>query len=73
MDAEGRDFAPSVHELKGADPQRKETELYCSFWNGESRGLGKPAVGKPAKLLWRLPTEIRVVEIPIEYAELPLP
>lgn len=66
VDAEGRDFAPHTYDLKG-------TEFSCSFWNGRPRGLGKPAVGKPAKLLWRLPTEIRTVEIPIEFAELPLP
>ncbi|MBC7816583.1 MAG: hypothetical protein IAG10_06825, partial [Planctomycetaceae bacterium] len=66
VDAEGRDFAPYSYELK-------ETAFSGSFWNGRARGLGKEAVGKPAKLLWRLPTEIRTVEIPIEFAELPLP
>lgn len=66
VDDEGRDFAPYRYELKA-------NEFSGSFWNGRARRLGKQAVGKPAKLLWRLPTEIRTVEIPIEFTELPLP
>ena len=34
---------------------------------------GTGAVGEPVKLIWGIPLEFKVVEVPFEFSELPLP
>jgi hypothetical protein len=67
VDAEGRDFEPY-----GPFAYEKSV-LSGIFWSGRARGVGKAAVGPPTRMIWTLPTEIRAIQIPIEFTGLPVP
>lgn len=66
LDANGRDYAPVSWELKGS-------AFTATYSNAKGRNGGQPAVAHAAKAIWAVPAEIRSVEMPIEFAALPLP
>lgn len=67
LDADGNDFAP-YGQFK-----LEKFGLSGKYRSGHPRGVGKVATGDPVRAIWKLPTEIRAIEIPIEFANLPLP
>jgi hypothetical protein len=65
LDAEGQAFWPPFHQSL----QRQERiEFQLKF----SREQKEPA-GAPAKLIWEIPTELKEVQIPFEFTDIPLP
>lgn len=72
VDSNGADFLPESYQLQ-------KRMLSVQFSNlsphvTERQGSEPTFVAdKPAKLLWSLPAEIRTVEIPIDFADLPMP
>lgn len=67
VDAEGREYA------RYGDLEFKAPNLSARFWSGAGQGDGATAKGPPVRAIWTLPAEFRSIEIPIEFANLPLP
>jgi hypothetical protein len=67
-DAQGRAFSKSI--IMGEHD--KETGKYLMNVKFTRAVQGYETVGEPIRLLWALPTDVRTVEIPFEFRDLPL-
>jgi hypothetical protein len=71
LDADGRRIARRGHSSSGkADQNNVQYECSAEFSWTANRGA---VTGPPAKLVWELPVEVRQVQVPFEFKDLPLP
>jgi hypothetical protein len=68
FDAQGRQLRPSANRIESS--ANNSWLFRFSFVPQDDQG--KPT-GEPAKLVWDIPTDFEVVEVPIEFKNLPLP
>ena len=66
VDSAKHDYRPQGYELKN------ET-FTGTFSNDRGRASGPRATGPAEEAIWKLPTEIRMVSMPVDFAALPLP
>jgi hypothetical protein len=67
LDAEGKKFVPAGSS-SGFDGAKLDVTI--SF---RRAGANNQPMGEPAKLVWKVPTEVRDVAVPFEFHDLPLP
>jgi hypothetical protein len=69
LDGQGRAWQSSGGG-GGGSWERLEYDL--SFYTGGG-GMNVPKPGAPVKLRWSIPTEIKTVDVPVEFQDLPIP
>jgi hypothetical protein len=68
LDAAGRAYACRVGGISGS---AQRTVVMVEVSNPTQ--WGEPGIGAPAKLVWDAPVETRMVDIPFEFKDVPLP
>jgi hypothetical protein len=76
FDEQGREF-PLLKTALRADPEeglqsRSVTATYSSAARGPASDPNSAPQGEPARLTWDIPLDVRPVEIPFEFVDLPL-